>query len=106
MPKVYIIDANDGQYEIEVDVGQSVMAAAKENGIDGIVGECGGVCSCSTCHVYVDPEWFEQLPEADDLEESMLDVARDPMENSRLSCQVKMTEELDGMVVRLPIAQY
>lgn len=106
MPKVVFIEENGAQYEVDVPVGQSLMQAATENGIDGIVGECGGVCSCATCHVYVEPDWFQALPPADDLEESMLDVVRDPMENSRLSCQIKMTEALDGLVVHLPISQF
>lgn len=106
MPKAVFIEANGGEYEVEVNVGQTLMEAATDNMIDGIVGECGGVCSCATCHVYVDQEWFDKLPPADDLEESMIDVARDPMDNSRLSCQIEMTEALDGIIVRLPVSQF
>lgn len=106
MPKAVFIEANGGEYEVEVNVGQSLMEAATDNMIDGVVGECGGVSSCATCHVYVDEAWFDKLPPADDLEESMIDVARDPMDNSRLSCQIKMTDELDGIILRLPVSQF
>lgn len=106
MPKAVFIEANGAEYEVEVALGQTLMEAATDHMIDGIVGECGGVCSCATCHVYVDPAWFDKLPAADDLEESMIDVARDPMDNSRLSCQIKMTAELDGIILRLPVAQF
>ncbi|RUO21944.1 2Fe-2S iron-sulfur cluster-binding protein [Aliidiomarina haloalkalitolerans] len=106
MPTAIIIDSKGGQYEIEVEIGQNLMEAATDQGIDGIIGECGGVMSCATCHVYVAPEWFDKLPAVGDIEESMLDVARDPQDNSRLSCQIEMTEELDGIVVHLPVSQF
>ncbi|CUS48824.1 MAG: 2Fe-2S ferredoxin [Idiomarinaceae bacterium HL-53] len=106
MPKAVFIDHQGGEYEVDVPVGQSLMEAATDHMIDGIVGECGGVCSCATCHVYVDPAWVNKLPAADDIEESMIDVARDPQENSRLSCQIEMTEALDGIIVRMPVTQF
>lgn len=106
MPKALFIDAQGGEYEVGVNVGQTLMEAATEAMLDGIIGECGGVLSCATCHVYVDPSWLEKLEPADDVEESMLDVARDPKENSRLSCQITMTEELDGIVVHMPRSQF
>ncbi len=106
MPKVvYVSPAGDSR-EIEVPVGTTVMAAALKNGIDGIVAECGGVCMCSTCHVFVDERFFERLPPAQDTEEAVLEIAaveRQP--NSRLSCQIKVTDDLDGLIVRLPEKQ-
>ncbi|WP_194755913.1 2Fe-2S iron-sulfur cluster-binding protein [Aliidiomarina indica] len=106
MPKAVFIDAKGGEYELEVPVGQSLMEAATDAMLDGIIGECGGVMSCATCHVYVDPEWLNKLQPADDIEESMIDVAREPKENSRLSCQITMSEELDGIVVHMPRSQF
>ena len=106
MPKAIFIDAKGGQYELDVENGQTLMEAASDNMLDGIIGECGGVMSCATCHVYVAPEWFDKLNPIDDIEESMLDVARDPQENSRLSCQITMRDELDGIVVHMPVSQF
>ncbi|RUO25362.1 (2Fe-2S)-binding protein [Aliidiomarina minuta] len=106
MPKVIYIEANGAQYDVDVAVGQNLMEAATENMIDGIIGECGGVCSCATCHLYVDPAWVSKMPPVDDMEESMLDMANDPQDNSRLGCQIEMTEELDGLIVRLPVSQF
>lgn len=82
------------------------MEAATFNGVPGVVAECGGVCSCATCHVYIDPDWYAQLPSPDESELALLEFAIDPRENSRLSCQVEITEELDGMVVHTPESQY
>lgn len=106
MPKAIYIEANGAQHEVDVEVGQNLMEAAVDNMIDGIIGECGGVCSCATCHVYVDPAWQSKLPPVDDMEESMLDMANDPQDNSRLSCQIEMTEELDGIILRTPVSQF
>lgn len=106
MPKAIYIEANGAEYEVDVEVGQSLMEAANENMIDGIIGECGGVCSCATCHVYVDEAWLGKLPPVGDMEESMLDMANDPQDNSRLSCQIEMSEALDGIILRLPASQF
>lgn len=106
MPKAYFIDANGGQYEADAKVGDTLMEVATENGIDGIIGECGGVMSCATCHVYVDEAWLNKLPAADDVEESMLDMAINPEDNSRLSCQIIMTDALDGIIVKMPVSQF
>lgn len=106
MPKVIYIDANGGEFEAEVPVGQNLMEGAVDNMIDGILGECGGVMSCATCHVYVPKEWEDKLPPASEREEDMLDMAVDPQDNSRLSCQIEMTEELDGITVHLPRSQF
>ncbi|TRW49494.1 2Fe-2S iron-sulfur cluster binding domain-containing protein [Aliidiomarina halalkaliphila] len=106
MPKAVFIDAKGGEFELDVPVGQTLMEAATDAMLDGIIGECGGVMSCATCHVYVDPAWVTKLQPADDIEESMIDVAREPQENSRLSCQITMSEELDGIVVHMPRSQF
>lgn len=106
MPKVnYVSSAGDSR-EIEVPAGTTVMAAALKNGIDGILAECGGVCMCSTCHVFVDEKFLSKMPPAQDTEEAVLEIAaieRKP--NSRLSCQIKMTDDLDGLIVHLPEKQ-
>lgn len=106
MPKVIYIDAQDNQFEADVKVGQNLMDGAVDHMIDGILGECGGVMSCATCHCYVDPAWADKIPEPSELEEDMLGMVIDPQDNSRLSCQIEMTEALDGIVVRLPRSQY
>jgi 2Fe-2S ferredoxin len=106
MPKVIYVSHTGDRKEIDVPVGTTVMAAALKNGIDGIVAECGGVCMCSTCHVFVDENFMSKLPPADDTEEAVLEIAaieRQP--NSRLSCQIKVTEDLDGLIVRMPEKQ-
>tara|TARA_R110000772_G_scaffold103600_3_gene204687 strand:+ start:35353 stop:35673 length:321 start_codon:yes stop_codon:yes gene_type:complete len=93
---------------IQVDAanGSSLMRVAVDNGIAGIVAECGGAGSCATCHCYIDEPWFETLDPPDDMERDMLDCVLMPSPSSRLSCQVKITEELDGMLVRLPEFQF
>ncbi|RUO79528.1 2Fe-2S iron-sulfur cluster-binding protein [Pseudidiomarina taiwanensis] len=106
MPKVIYKDTHGGEYEVDVPVGENLMQAAVDNMIDGILGECGGVMSCATCHCYVDPAWVDKLPAAAEFEEDMLDMAIDPQENSRLSCQIEMTEALDGIVIHLPARQF
>ena len=106
MPKVTYISAKGEAREVEVPAGTTVMAAALKNGIDGIVAECGGVCMCSTCHVFVDEQFYEKLPARSDTEEAVLEIAaveRQP--TSRLSCQIKMTTEWDGLTVRIPEKQ-
>jgi 2Fe-2S ferredoxin len=75
------------------------MEAAVDNGIDGILAECGGACACATCHAYIDEAWLARLPEMDDMEDAMLDSALERRKNSRLSCQIEITDELDGLVV-------
>jgi 2Fe-2S ferredoxin len=103
MPKVTYIDANGVEYIIDVTVGQSVMDAAVKNNIQGIIGDCGGACACGTCHVYVDDAWIEKLVPAETDERELLGLAACPAESgSRLSCQIKITSGLEGLVVRLP----
>jgi len=106
MPKVIYVSHTGDRKEIDVPVGTTVMAAALKNGIDGIVAECGGVCMCSTCHVFVDEAFLGKLPPTTDTEEAVLEIAaieRQP--NSRLSCQIKVTEDLDGLIVVMPEKQ-
>lgn len=106
MPRVTYISAKGDVREIDVAVGTTVMAAALKNGIDGIVAECGGVCMCSTCHVFVDEKFYDRLPPANDTEEAVLEIAAvERQATSRLSCQIKLTNELDGLIVRLPEKQ-
>jgi ferredoxin, 2Fe-2S len=106
MPKVIYVSAKGDAKEVEVPVGMTVMAAALKNGIDGIVAECGGVCMCSTCHVFVDDKFFDRLPAAQDTEEAVLEIAAEERKpTSRLSCQIKVTTDLDGLIVRIPSRQ-
>jgi|ERR1700675_4753703 2Fe-2S ferredoxin len=106
MPKVTYVTSKGDAREVDVAVGTTVMAAALKNGIDGIVAECGGVCMCSTCHVFVDENFFSRLPPAQDTEEAVLEIAAEERQpTSRLSCQIKVTDDLDGLIIRLPERQ-
>ena len=100
MAKVFVTDRDGEQHELEGEIGWSVMEIIRENNLP-IEAACGGCCACATCHVYVDPEWLTKLPEADDDEGMMLDEAFEVQDNSRLSCQIKYTAELDGIKVKL-----
>lgn len=102
MPKITYIEHNGAVRVVEGEVGSTVMETAIKNNVPGIVAECGGACSCATCHVYVDPNWREKTGSPSEMEEDMLDFAYDVRPESRLSCQIKITEELDGLVVRTP----
>ena len=106
MPKITYIAFDGTETTVEAKEGMSVMQTAVNNGVDGIVAECGGACSCATCHVYVDEGWFDKLPEALAMEKEMLDFVMSPQPTSRLSCQIKVTAELDGLVVNTPESQY
>ena len=105
MPRITYIDTKGTERTVEVPVGWSVMEGAVKNRIPGIDADCGGACACATCHVYVDPAWFDKLLPREEMEQSMLDFAQDLKENSRLSCQIKVTEAMDGLVVRTPKSQ-
>jgi ferredoxin, 2Fe-2S len=106
MPKVNFVSAVGISQEVEVPAGTSVMQAALNHKIAGILGECGGNCMCATCHAYVDSSFLNRIPPAKENEKFMLSIAAEgPEPNSRLSCQIKMTEELDGIVIRLPKKQ-
>jgi ferredoxin, 2Fe-2S len=101
MPKIIFIDQQDNRHEVEAPIGLSVLEIAHQNNID-LEGACEGSLACSTCHVIVDPEWYDTLKEASEDEEDMLDLAFGLTRTSRLGCQIIMTEELDGLVLRLP----
>jgi 2Fe-2S ferredoxin len=106
MAKITYVEFNGTKHLVEVGPGMSVMEGAVKNGVPGIDAECGGACACATCHVYVDPTWRAKTGERGDLESSMLDIACNVQPNSRLSCQIRVTEDLDGLVVRMPEGQH
>ncbi len=106
MPKIKYIEHNGKERDVEVPTGWSVMEGAVKNRVPGIDADCGGACACATCHVYVDPEWLPKLPKQQEMEVSMLDFADDVRPNSRLSCQIKVKPELDGLIVRTPKSQH
>lgn len=106
MAKITYIEFDGTEHPIEVAEGLSVMEGAVRNRIPGIDADCGGACACSTCHVYVDPAWREKVGPPNEMEEDMLDFAFDVRENSRLSCQIRVEKELDGLVVRMPEKQF
>ena len=105
MAKITYIDAGGASRTVDGEIGSTVMETAIKNGVPGIEAECGGACACSTCHVYVDEAWREKTGEPSPMEEDMLDFAFDVKPNSRLSCQIKVTEALDGLVVTTPERQ-
>ena len=105
MTRITFIEHNGTEHAVEAADGQSVMQAAVENLVPGILADCGGACSCATCHGYIDPTWVNKLPAPADDEAAMLDCALHRQDNSRLTCQIKMRAELDGLVVRLPVSQ-
>lgn len=108
MPKVTYVEFNGTQHVVEVPVGTSVMRGAVDNNIPGIDADCGGECACATCHVYVDAAWLPKigLPELGSQEAAMLSFAAVAKPDSRLSCQITMREDLDGLVVRMPEGQH
>jgi 2Fe-2S ferredoxin len=106
MPTITFIHPNGQQELVDAGDGESAMLAATKHGLDGIVAECGGNAMCATCHVYVDEAWLARLPSLGDEEDALLDgAAAERLANSRLSCQIKLTSELDGLVLRLPERQ-
>tara|TARA_B100002051_G_scaffold230929_1_gene228760 strand:- start:1056 stop:1376 length:321 start_codon:yes stop_codon:yes gene_type:complete len=105
MPKITYIESSGKRKTIEVQKGLSVMEGAIQNNIPGIDADCGGGMACATCHVYVKEEWFNKLNKAEDSEQDMIDMAFEPKKNSRLSCQIIVTEELDGLIVTTPSKQ-
>ena len=106
MAKVTYISHDGSSFEVDVPGGTTVMQEAVDNMIDGIVGECGGSCSCATCHCYVDENWTARIPVASGMEKDMLECVLEPSPTSRLSCQIVVTEALDGLVIRLPESQF
>ena len=105
MPKILFTDHDGETREVEAKPGMSLMEAAVQNMIPGIDADCGGACACATCHVYVDAEWLPKLKAKDDMEDSMLDFAEEVQDNSRLSCQILMNDDLDGITVTTPASQ-
>ena len=105
MPKINYITHDDQKYSIEVQNGLTVMEGAVQNDIPGIDADCGGGMACATCHVYVKEEWLDKLPTKEDGEEDMLDMAFEPKKNSRLSCQLVVSDELNGLTVDIPSKQ-
>jgi len=105
VPRVTYIQPNGESKTVDVPAGTTAMEAAIDNDVAGIVAECGGAASCATCHVYVDSEWFKRLPAPSQMESDMLDFASDVQPTSRLSCQIVMTAELDGLIVKTPERQ-
>ena len=105
MPKITFRDYQGTSKTIEVENGLSVMEGAIQKEIPGIDADCGGSMACATCHVYVDDQWFNKIPKAEDAEIDMIDMAFEPKKNSRLSCQIIVNEELDGLEVTTPEKQ-
>jgi len=105
MAKVTYIDASGVLRTVDAQVGATVMETALRNSVPGIEAECGGACACATCHVYVAPEWIEAVGKPSQMEEDMLDFAAEVRPNSRLSCQIKVAEALDGLIVTTPARQ-
>ncbi len=106
MPKITYIEHTGQERVVDVPVGNTVMEGGRDAGIEGILAECGGACSCSTCHVYIDSAWVDRIPPKESMEIDMLDFAPavDP-ELSRLGCQIRITAELDGLIVKVPEEQ-
>ncbi len=105
MPTVVFIDHAGTTYQVEAPLNKSLMQVALENGVPGILGDCGGSCSCATCHGYVDDKWADTLPPRSETEVFMLEEVPEPRPSSRLCCQIRLTPEMDGIVVRLPEEQ-
>ena len=105
MPKIIFNDNKGNSNTIEVENGLSVMEGAIQNDIPGIDADCGGSMACATCHVYVEEKWLDKLPKAEDAEVDMIDMAYEPKKNSRLSCQLIVSEELEGLTVTTPEKQ-
>jgi 2Fe-2S ferredoxin len=106
MPKITFIQFDGTETSIDAEIGNTVMNTALDNLIPGIDADCGGECSCATCHVLVDESWMEKVGQPSDAEESMLDLNPDRATNSRLSCQINVSDDLDGLIVNLPEFQY
>ena len=106
MPKITYIEANGTEHDVEVPVGVTIMQGAVNHLVPGIEGDCGGLCACGTCHVYVPDEWREVAGEMDELEQGMLEFAFDVGESSRLSCQIEVSEALHGLSVNMPESQH
>ena len=106
MTKVIFIDHNGNNYQINANQGDSLMEVAISNNVSGIDADCGGLCACGTCHVFVEPNWLSKVGQRSEMEDSMLEYTENVKSNSRLSCQIKITEELEGLTVKLPEVQF
>jgi 2Fe-2S ferredoxin len=106
MPTIVFIEHDGEKHEVQAEAGRSVMQAAVENAVPGIVADCGGSCSCGTCHGFIDPAWLPKIPPAGTAEGAMLEGLLELKLNSRLTCQITVTADIDGMVVRLPKSQF
>lgn len=106
MARIIFIDHDGTSREVAAQAGMSVMEAAVKNMVPGIDADCGGACACATCHVYVETDWLEKTGGRSEMEEDMLDFAFDVRDNSRLSCQIKVSDALDGLTVRTPEKQF
>ncbi|RVU84297.1 (2Fe-2S)-binding protein [Leucothrix sargassi] len=106
MALVYYIAHDGSQFEADVPAGSTIMDGAVNNGIEGILAECGGAMSCATCHVYVDAEWTGKVEAPTAMEVDMLEVVSNPKENSRLSCQLTVTDAMEGLKIHLPESQF
>lgn len=106
MALITFIRPDGSEHFVDAEAGRSLMEAAKASGVPGILADCGGACACATCHVYVRPEWLAHTGEPDGMETDMLEVADDIRSTSRLACQIRVTEDLDGMIVDIPAEQY
>jgi 2Fe-2S ferredoxin len=106
MAKITYVEFNGKEHVVDVKTGLSVMEGAVKNNIPGIDADCGGACACATCHVYVQGDWGDKTGSQSAMEESMLDFAENVEPNSRLSCQIKVTDELEGLVVKMPQSQH
>ena len=105
MATVTFVHSDGSTHRVQAPLDRTLMQLALDHSVPGILGDCGGACSCATCHAYVDPPWFDRLPPMGESERFMLEAALDPRANSRLCCQIKMCAELDGIVIRLPVDQ-
>ena len=101
MPKITFVTHDEQSFDVDAVTGSTIMEAATRNSVPGIEAECGGACACATCHGYVDEAWLDKLPEMDDMEDSMLDAAYERQDTSRLTCQIEITDALDGLVINV-----
>ena len=107
MPKIIFVEPSGKQVQVEASSGITLLQAAINNNVQGIVGECGGACQCATCHVYIDAPWTDKLPPVGDMEDAMLEsTAADRLPTSRLGCEVEISDDMEGLVVHLPPKQF
>lgn len=106
MAKITFISHDGKEQVLDADKGMTVMEVAIKNSVEGIDADCGGACACATCHVYLQGDWAEKLKQREEMESDMLDFAHEVEENSRLCCQIKVSDEIDGLVVKVPASQF